>query len=79
MKIWSIRGTPLTIQTTTFVTDESGLNLLIEQNAIMSPSGNASTKVSANNKHVSLNPSSKYSVTSPNVIIYKFPFVIVFV
>ena len=47
MKIWSISGTPLTIQTITFDTDLTALKRLIEQNAMGTPNGTPQTSVTA--------------------------------
>ena len=64
MNICSINGTPRTIHTITLNTALTGFILLIVQNDINKPKGNEITNVNTNSKHVSLNPSNKYKVTS---------------
>ena len=68
MNICSINGTPRTIHTITLNTALTGFILLIVQNDINKPKGNEITNVNTNSKHVSLNPSSKYKVTSAKLI-----------
>ena len=68
MNICSINGTPRTIHTITLNTALTGFILLIVQNDINKPKGNEITNVNTNSKHVSLNPSNKYKVTSAKFI-----------
>ena len=68
MNICSINGTPRTIHTITLNTALTGFILLIVQNDINKPKGNEITNVNTNSKHVSLNPSNKYKVTSAKLI-----------
>ena len=68
MNIWSIRGTPLTIQTKIRDILLTTLNLLIEQKAIGKPSGAPQSSVTAKIKSDILKPSNKKAVTSKNDI-----------
>ena len=73
MKIWSIKGIPLTIQTITFEIVLIGLYLLIEQNAIGKPNGTPQMRVTAKIIKENTKPFAKNAVTSKKLIIYITP------
>jgi hypothetical protein len=68
MNIWSIRGTPLTIQTKIRDILLTTLNLLIEQKAIGKPSGAPQSSVTAKISKDILKPSNKNKTISMNDI-----------
>ena len=68
IKICSIRGTPRTIQTTTFDTAFTALNRLMEQKAIGKPSGAPQSSVTAKISRDIKKPSKRNAVTSKNDI-----------